>query len=1287
MRAKGQNLIAYQGQDTQKMQIDKKYWTDMLDADSADFRVQQNAYTNMQDFRFGPTSDKGFSEQLEAVGGTSLINNSALPSGQNYCIGRADDLPNRREVFFNWNSLGNHGIYCFDYVNNRIDPVLLNADTEGLNFDKDSLIHSARVENGSVYWTDNLNHPRRLNIQSGIEMYLVPGNIPPGYVLNTQSLYVSNIDPLNGAFKDSSFLVFTFSLPEAPIPSYRSKLINYILRWTGADGSVTTSTTIFINWNTYPTDQANALFLEAVVTLLGTLGTPHTDWDVYGQPSSNTSTFYIKNTWDFGTGNPFFAPIAKLELIVNNYVYSDGSIPKPYVSTLSEAVISWARRQPGVPPNASKLTQTSPVLSSNLIAADAFQFAYRYVYKDGEISTMSAFTFLQNFNADADLFNRIDVAISTIEKIDQDIIEVDLIARYMVSNISFVIHSWRTVVPADQIAINLHNGNVASLFFSFYNDVAGIALDTAYSNKNFDSIPILCETIEMAKQRGFMGNYLIGYDAPPSTSLALSTTSITLNTGTSTTVNGEWNLLKWEDAFFVAHSAYVIVTTMRVFGNEPLGPVYVYTYSSTVPPFPSFINSATITFQGNSALNAAVKLQGGPVSSFSITDQGAGVVINVATVTGTGSVVARVFKSYASYQLGVHFLDRYGAPCGEVTSPGLTVSTGDVFSGGTSAYTYVNAITWTLSNANSIGEIPAMAWYYSIDITLCLRTRFFVQGLGLVIYASRDTSNNYTFTTTAYSSTLAGVAIDITGLQSYAQGYVFSQGDTVRLYVNNAYYNLSIIGQSAQYIICQLQDVGSLVTTSGHYEIFTPYQRQTNEPFYEISQIYPIFNAGLATRVYSILSGNISGDTYVFNRGGYLTEGMNPTDKHYTSWFTDAGRPNFVDYIGQVRHKTSVAFSNTFIAGSQNNGLSTFDALDTQDLSPDFGPIEKLQLASKISKIGTVMLAICSGPTTASIYLGENTLISQTGDSVVAQSNTVIGSVHELKGGFGTLNPESVIEFRGSIYWFDVQNGMVIQYADNGLFPISNYKTSRFWKLFADTYKATSTSTIEGFGYRPFVFGAVDPHHGEVLFSIPKVLVNAPNGTLPDYPSINYPFDIWDGQGKTMVYKLYTDPNHWQGSYSFSPDYMFYLEDNLFSFKNGNIYLHNQPNYCNYYGQQANPTVMGVGNQQVTKPKVWQNFFAEANETPSFIYLMSLYPYTQSSDLLTYDFENKEGVWYAPIYRNKLDPAFNNFSQALIAGEKMRTTAIYYMAQWAGGSLVQVKFVNLGYTVSLGQKT
>lgn len=1238
----------------------------MLDGDSADFRVQQNAYINLKDFRFGPTAGKGFSEQLTSNGGTLEIPNVFLPAtGTNYCIGTAMDDANRRMIYFVWNSAGNHAIYCYDYVRNGVLTVLNNSSvTGGLNFDKNSLIHSARVENGSVYWTDDLNEPRRINIDGGI-------------ATNFNGTTTNTVVGLTRTFTMS-------------IPSLASGDTMIMRRTVFNSPSTTTqvSTPIPLDWSNFPTISAIQVVSNGLNAYMVSIGAPLPKYSI--TIVSGKIVFVINNPFQF-PGDPSLGTTISMSL---QFSYAGLSGVAPYSFPVSQSVISWIRRQPGMPINAVKQFQSSPLVAVNQVDTEAFLFAYRYVYRDFELSALSSWSTIVNFNSTDQTFNRVSVSIPFSEKIDQDVIQIDVVAQYLLSGVSFIITSWRKNVPSDLAQINAHNSGVTALTYLFYNDVAGIALDTAYVNKLFDSVPIRASTIEMAKNRSFMADYVIGYDTPVTSSLGISTLINTFTPGGGGSLSGEWQLLTYYDIPLFKHTVYVLQTNFPI-GPIPPYPNYYYTWSGTIPPFPATVSQADLTYRGHDATTTAMAIQGGGIDLLNpptFTDQGQASVISGGSAPSVG-FRGVVFKSYASYQVSISFKDNYGRECGVYTNAALSFMTSDpLTSGSPGIYSYTKSVFWTLSNANAINEIPSWAFYYSIDITKCLRTRFFIQGLGTVIYADKDVDGNYTFTTTTYSSNLAGVAIDLTLLVSNGQGYVLAEGDIVRVFVNSAYYSLSIIGQSAQYIICQLQDVGTLSGDTGNFEIYTPYKKQTDEPYFEVGQINQITLPGTSSRTYSTTAGTLDGDVSILSRNSttasYITEVMSPNDKFYTRWFTNAGRPNFIDYIGQTIKSSSIAFSNTFIAGSQNNGLSTFDALDTQDISPDFGPISKLQLASKISKIGTVMLAICEGGSTASIYLGENTLISQTDDAVVAQANTVIGSIHELKGGFGTLNPESVFEFRGNIYWFDVQNGMIIQYADNGLFPISNYKLSRYWKLFADAYKALSQSQIEALGSRPFVFSGVDPYNGEILWTVPNTSAVPVNGFLPDYPSMEYPFDIWSGRAKTIVYKLYTDPNHWQGSFAFPAEYIFNLENNLFSFKAGKLYLHNQENQCNYYSVQYKPSVMNICNQTTTKPKVYNNYSAESNKAPSFIYFMNLYPYVQTSDLIDIDFKSLEGIWYAPIYRNKLDPAFgNNYPMALINGEKMRSAALYVMSEWdATTGQVTVKFNNVGYTLSIGQK-
>lgn len=1294
------------------MQIEKKYWLDMLDADSADFRVMQNAYINMNDFRFGPTSDKGFAEQLESVGGTISIP-VTLPDGQNYCIGYANDYPNRRIVYFNWNEEEEHGIYCFDFMTNTINIVLLASQvTGGLSFDKYHLIHSARIENGNVYWTDFLNPPRRIDIDAGIRMN--KGVTPPPTGLDP-FVYIA---PLSQS-------VIAWIRRQPGLPPAQTKVLEdpppgtnfikdeafefaYRYQYRGFEYSTLSALSTLADFDEQdpsPTETSLNVPNNNLVTngyLATNILLPPTPTPGYGPDVQMKIT-------RAGTTGPN-SPAIDIAIPLN---WTGYPASRSYTRVIVEGLNEYFRVLPG---NGSTGQLTIGNLPQSLPQSGNWYISYR----DGQHPTLniwhtwdwglgdSAFpptteanvTLFTSTPAPSRQFNRIDVNIPLAEKIDQDVIQVDMVANYLVSGIYFIIKSWKEAIPADAAAIAAHNAGTTPLTYNFYNVQAGIALSAPYSIKPYDSVPLLCQTIEMAKNRGFMGNFLIGYNSSAlTTSLSANFTLTTLGAPPGNAIVGEWFLFRFYNGNQVAgnlYTEYIIRTTIPVFTPTPPQAYYYYTYQNAAPPFPQTITTGII-FIGNTLDQCGNYYLGvnndfGPPYFPNIIDENRQSALVPNTQTINFGVLSRAFKSNSSYQLSISYLDNYGRKSGIVTNGGLLITIPNT---AFSANQYVTALNWSLSTLDQLAEIPDWAYYYSINITKCLRTRFFVQAFGFIIYVRKDATDTYQFDETIYSTDLAGVGVDISFLASNGLGYVFAAGDVVNFYLAGAYYSLGVIGQSGKYIIAELYNVGPLGAGSqAQYEIYTPYKQSTDEPYFEVAQIYLIANPGTAQRQFSNAMGTISGDVFVFQRSNnlitYLAEAMSPNKKYYTLWLTDAGRPNFTDSIGQVKKISSIAYSNTFIAGSQDNGLSTFDALDTEDLSPDFGAIMKLQLASKVQKIGTIMLAICNGYSTASLYLSENTLITNTGESFVAQSNAVIGQVHELKGEFGTLNPESVFEFRGNVYWVDIQNGKVIQYADNGLYPVSNYKMSRYWKLFSDQYKSMTPQQIEALGNRPFIFGMADPHHGEILFTVPRTLEHPPVGYLPDYPGEPYPFDIWDGRGKTLVYKLYTDPNHWQGGYRFVPEYLFYLENSLYAFKNGQLFLHNNPDppFCNYYGEQWSPEVMFLSNQQLNKPKVYNNFSVEGNEAPTLAYFMSLYEFLQSSDLVTDDFANKEGVFYAPIYRNKLDPAFNqDFPAALIAGEKMRTTALYIMGRWdATQGIVQIKFCNIGYTLSVGQK-
>ena len=620
----------------------------------------------------------------------------------------------------------------------------------------------------------------------------------------------------------------------------------------------------------------------------------------------------------------------------------------------------------------------------------------------------------------------------------------------------------------------------------------------------------------------------------------------------------------------------------------------------------------------------------------------------------------------------------------------------------------LGAMKWELDNTNSLTEIPDWAYYYSIVRTLNLRTRFFLQGVNTSVqlkYATKDSSGNYTFVTTYSQYTTTGIAIETSSIYKPGLGYTFTEGSEdicilTKNDTNSTQYQLPIIAQSGNYIILQPKDLGAFGATNPVvkyiFEIYTPYKASEQEPYYEMGDICTISSPKTSNRQYSTLSGYFNADTYMFSRSWltetYFANAMSPNDTFWKRWESDAGKVNIITRLGQTDKNTNIAWSDTYISGTQINGSSTFRLGAETFVSDDCGSITKLQLTSKVQDQGqgSVMLALCNSEIN-SMYLGETQITDSTGKTQFFSANSsVVSTINILKGNYGCISPESVVQYRGKVYFVDLSNGRVVQYSDNGLDAISNVKMSKFWKNWAYKYQSLTKAEIEAFGDRPYIFSMVDSGHDELLISFPKLSNDPPKGYLPDYPNTVYPFDILDYKGKTMVYCLGTAAQiypHWQGAYTFTTENFVSLQNRLFSFKGGRIFEQNQADVPNrFYGNQYPSSIMFTSNILSQVPKVYDNFVVESNLMPSFVYFYNNYPYIQTSDLDDTSFVDLEGIWYANILRNKIVPTATGFTtDGLLTAEVMRNTNMYVQATFSPTTEpLELRLIQLGTSISKG---
>lgn len=140
-----------------------------LDLDNEERFVKTGDYTHALNIRRFASSG-GVAAPIKNVVGTLAIGNT-LPAGQNLCIGQTALEEVNTIYFFIYNSLGNHSIYQYNTIT---DNITLIAQDSFLKFSPNNYITGANAINSLggdgvlLYWTDNLNPPRKINVKKAI---------------------------------------------------------------------------------------------------------------------------------------------------------------------------------------------------------------------------------------------------------------------------------------------------------------------------------------------------------------------------------------------------------------------------------------------------------------------------------------------------------------------------------------------------------------------------------------------------------------------------------------------------------------------------------------------------------------------------------------------------------------------------------------------------------------------------------------------------------------------------------------------------------------------------------------------------------------------------------------------------------------------------------------------------------------------------------------------------------------------------------------------------------------
>lgn len=1283
------------------MAVEKKTFTGGLTTDLDAAYLRPNQYLNALNIRVSSTEDGSQGVVSNIKGNTKVT--FTMPSGTNTCIGSHPDEENARIFYFIHNSNDDHLILCYFHKEDTIRKVIDNNDfvsgENGLEFSTSNLITGVGMNDDLLFFTDGSSEPKRVNVERGLKKY-----------------------------------------------------------------------------------------------------------------------------------NSSYTQLKSYEIL-------------PSYGDLTDGLISVMRPAPVYPLDTDLIEDTSR--STNLIRQNAFTFAYRFVYVDGEISGLSPYSeIVHHLNPDDSTeydYNTIELSIPNNQNIGDDVAEIEFLVRFN-NETGFAVF----YTEKEYNAIQAHSA--AQYITSFANDSVKIDIPADEVTRYFSAVPVKAKALECARGRVFMANTTEGYDnlAEDQVRAAFKITpEVKLSTGTNPSGNYRMFRLYYVDNLGASQIRYYRFvrtegTTADGFyefsghGNPHLATdsevtdwlsgslnATRYPSSQSLTGLSVVANDSDILpyvvskAPSNSSNSAAIEVFTSAETSLTIT----GATSNVITL----SEGKRIWKTDSSYAFALSFADKYGRvgriiEINGVKNP-ISIPRRD------STFTKaVDRILWDIDEDNlkavtnkQASIIPEWATTFQFLRTNSINKSFFItfavqpENIMYVDDLGTSASENGTYDEDRDKY----IRIDFDNALLDGIGYNFSEGDVLYMAgLNNADRYLSVVALEDGYVYTEAKDIGTIKTGSTYEiecEIFTPTLTQSTQPYYEFGETYKINNPGASNRTFSQVSGNFdNGDSVLkertYDSTTFYLESTNADTGKYKDWIQSTGRVFAVSRFGQVVKPNSISFSENRIEGTLFNGLSTFNSLDEETLPQEMGSIQKLLFTSKTESVGNVMLAIGASET-SSVYVGESQLSTAGGSAMVAVQSGVIGSAQVLRGSYGTIHPESVVQNNNRVYFFDAINGTVVTYDVGGLRPIGDAGIRSFFR------KRGNAILV---GEKKGCFGGFDATENEYILSLPssdsdqeyhddyvdelsnedvldgntsaynnlsitltgvikkgrkyRVEIGDQVGLgqaddTSDFDSITIKYSdntsvgitssvdkggfkefvatqdssslkivIADSQGvpqesddemyiivsefRPLYYQIENGDaitlafsesvQAWTTRYSYTPEFYGSVSTAFVSFKSGELWLHNTNSTRNsFYGTSYKSQIATTTRDFPSAIKSFSFIAIEGNIPPSFIHMRTTGKYMdrtssgqipanptysdfiQSSDLSDSEFVQKEGHYYAPILRDRLEPAPSSYNATTystnsLTGQKLVNQFLLFMLEFDTTSKIEVRFADIGFIAQRG---
>ena len=262
----------------------------------------------------------------------------------------------------------------------------------------------------------------------------------------------------------------------------------------------------------------------------------------------------------------------------------------------------------------------------------------------------------------------------------------------------------------------------------------------------------------------------------------------------------------------------------------------------------------------------------------------------------------------------------------------------------------------------------------------------------------------------------------------------------------------------------------------------------------------------------------------------------------------------------EERRGAGLIYSGIFNSTSGVNELNQFIAglKITKDLNPIYGTIQKLYARD------TDLIALCEDKCFR-ILANKDALFNADGDSNLTGNNSVLGQTVPYSGEYGiSKNPESFASFGFRTYFADKARGTILRLSRDGLTDIGDKDMSFY---FQDKLRKSTGGLIGSYD--------VDASSYNVCINVPTV------GAEPN---------------KTEGVSFKESVDGWNTTLSYVPEAGVSLNNEYYTFKNGELYEHSNQTRSNFYGTQFNSTVTPIFNDAPTSIKNFKTLSYEGDE-------------------------------------------------------------------------------------------